>query len=61
MIYGDATRDQSVASGSATIIRIRPHRQVEVVRHGFNDADFAGDTSRFLQELAHRWETCRPS
>jgi L-threonylcarbamoyladenylate synthase len=61
VIDGDAARDQSVASGSAAIVGVGPHRQVDVVRHGINDADFAGDTSRFLQELIQRWEASRPS
>ena len=59
VIDGDAARDQSVASGSAAIIRVGPHRQVDAIRHGINDAGFAGDTSRFLQELTQRWETSR--
>ncbi|MGH3671328.1 MAG: hypothetical protein ACRDSH_11935, partial [Pseudonocardiaceae bacterium] len=46
--------DQSVASGSATIVKVGPHRQVDVVRRGINDAGFAGDTGRFLQELTQR-------
>lgn len=57
VIDADAARDQSVASGSATIVRVGPQQQVDVVRHGINDAGFAGDTSRFLQELTERWET----
>jgi tRNA A37 threonylcarbamoyladenosine synthetase subunit TsaC/SUA5/YrdC len=61
VIDGDAVRDQSVASGSAAIVRVGPHQQVDVVRHGINDAGFAGDTSRFLQELTQRSETSRPS
>jgi tRNA A37 threonylcarbamoyladenosine synthetase subunit TsaC/SUA5/YrdC len=61
VIDGDAARDQSVASGSATIVRVGPRRQVDVVRHGINDAGFAGDSNRFLQELTLRWRTSRPS
>jgi L-threonylcarbamoyladenylate synthase len=61
VIDGDAARDQSVASGSAAIVRVGPHRQIDVVRHGINDAGFAGDTSRFLQELTQRWETSHSS
>jgi L-threonylcarbamoyladenylate synthase len=61
VIDGDAARDQSVPSGSATIVRVGPHRQVDVVRHGINDADFAGDSSRFQQELTRRWRSSRPS
>ena len=61
VIDGDALRDQSIASGSATIIRVGPHQQVDVLRHGVNDADFAGDTSRFLQVLTQRWKSNRRS
>jgi tRNA A37 threonylcarbamoyladenosine synthetase subunit TsaC/SUA5/YrdC len=61
VIDGDAARDLSVASGSATIVRIRPHRQVDVVRHGINDAGIADDTSRFLQQLTQRWDASRQS
>ncbi|MGH3857849.1 MAG: hypothetical protein ACRDR6_31050, partial [Pseudonocardiaceae bacterium] len=61
VIDGDAARDQSVASGSAVIVKVGSHRRVEVVRHGINDVGFAGDTDRFLRELTRRWETSRRS
>lgn len=57
VLDGDAVRDQSVASGSAAMVRVGPRRRVEVVRHGVHDAGFAGDTDRFLLELSRRWET----
>jgi tRNA A37 threonylcarbamoyladenosine synthetase subunit TsaC/SUA5/YrdC len=58
VLDGDAERDQSVASGSAAMVRVGPRRRVEVVRHGVHDAGFAGDPDRFLGELSRRWETC---
>lgn len=60
VLDGDAARDPSVASGSATIVRVRPDRHLEVVRHGINDAGYAGDTERFRRDLAQGWATHRP-
>jgi L-threonylcarbamoyladenylate synthase len=57
VLDGDALRDQSVASGSAAMVRVGPRRRVEVVRHGVHDAGFAGDTDGFVRELSRRWET----
>ena len=59
VINGDPARDPSTASGSATIVRVGPHRHLQVVRPGIHDAAFAGDTSRFLQHLLRRWEHSR--
>lgn len=59
VIDGDAARDQSVVSGSATIVRVGPHRQADVLRSGVNDAGFAGDTDGFLVDLSQRWQTSR--
>lgn len=55
VLDGDASRDPTVPSGSATIVRVRPDSQIEVVRHGINDADRAGTSERFCADLAHRF------
>jgi hypothetical protein len=54
VIDGDLASDPSAASGSATIVKVGPHRHLEVVRHSIQDATFTGDTQRFLQHLIRR-------
>ena len=51
VLDGDHARDQSVASGSAAMVRVGPRRHVEVVRPGLD-----GDTDAFLRDLDRRWE-----
>lgn len=51
-----APRDPSVASGSATIVRVGRHGDIELVRQGVNDAMFGGDHDRFLRDLIRRWK-----
>ena len=60
VIDGDPVRDSSAASGSATIVRVGPHRHLQVVRHGIQDATFNGDIRRFVQHLIRSWEHSRP-
>lgn len=59
VIDGDPARDHSSASGSATLVRVGPGQQLDLVRHGIHDAAFTGDTERFLQYLTRRWERSR--
>lgn len=48
VVDGDAHRDPSVPCGSATMVRVRPNRHVELLRHGIQDAE------RPLEELLRR-------
>lgn len=57
VLDGDPARDQSVAAGSATIVRVSAHQQVDLLRHGINDAGHTGASEEFLRELSRRWRT----
>lgn len=61
VINGDPAREPFSVSGSATILRIGPHRHLQVVRHGIHDATFAGDTNQFMRHLICRWQRSRAS
>jgi tRNA A37 threonylcarbamoyladenosine synthetase subunit TsaC/SUA5/YrdC len=52
VVDGDAHRDPAAATGPATVVRVTPGGQLELVRQG---AGYEGDGGRFVQQLAERW------
>jgi tRNA A37 threonylcarbamoyladenosine synthetase subunit TsaC/SUA5/YrdC len=55
VLDGEPFRDPGVAQGSATIIEVRRHGRLRVVRDGINNRSFPGDRAEYLEALRERF------
>jgi hypothetical protein len=55
VLDGDHLRDDTAAHGSATILRVRRHGLLEVVRDGINNRSLTADNSAYLEALRSRF------
>lgn len=56
---GDCARNPGVAHGSTTMLRAASFEDLEVQRHGINNAAFQGDDAAYLTDLRRRYQVAR--